>query len=62
VNINRLTAAAVLLGGLWAVGVCGADQLCDSKSDGCSWDWGFRSDLVYGTDAQKTQAFGQLNG
>jgi len=22
------------------------------------WDWGFRGDLVYGTDAQKTQAFG----
>ncbi|QDT00531.1 outer membrane beta-barrel protein [Adhaeretor mobilis] len=25
-------------------------------SDG--WDWGFRTDVMYGTDAQKTQAFG----
>lgn len=24
----------------------------------CYWDWGFRFDLMYGTDAQKTQAFG----
>ena len=22
------------------------------------WDWGFRVDMIYGTDAQKTQAFG----
>lgn len=29
-----------------------------AESDGCCWDWGFRADLVYGTDAQKTQAFG----
>ena len=29
-----------------------------AKSDGCSWDWGFRADFLYGTDAQKTQAFG----
>ncbi|MDH3718622.1 MAG: porin, partial [Planctomycetota bacterium] len=28
----------------------------------CEWDWGFRVDLMYGTDAQKTQAFGQTNG
>lgn len=26
-------------------------------SDG-NWDWGFRTDVMYGTDAQKTQAFG----
>jgi hypothetical protein len=26
------------------------------------WDWGFRTDIVYGTDAQKTQAFGQDDG
>ncbi len=24
----------------------------------CSWDWGYRIDFMYGTDAQKTQAFG----
>jgi hypothetical protein len=24
----------------------------------CGWDWGFRFDMMYGTDAQKTQAFG----
>jgi hypothetical protein len=24
----------------------------------CGWDWGFRFDMLYGTDAQKTQAFG----
>jgi len=29
-----------------------------AKTDGCCWDWGFRADVVYGTDAQKTQAFG----
>lgn len=29
-----------------------------AESDGYCWDWGFRGDLVYGTDAQKTQAFG----
>lgn len=137
-----LTAAAVLLGSLWAVGARGAEVLCDAKSDGCVsrccdtcylfgpdeawelmsgdncsgikvggwfqagyhsdltplsaargdalafndvphavnlhqywlyaekvaesdgsfWDWGFRTDLVYGTDAQKTQAFGQVGG
>ncbi|MFO0791721.1 MAG: porin [Pirellulales bacterium] len=28
------------------------------KTDSCSWDWGYRADLVYGVDAQKTQAFG----
>ena len=25
-------------------------------------DWGFRADMMYGTDAQKTQAFGQNRG
>ena len=29
-----------------------------AMSDGCSWDWGFRADLMYGTDAAKTQGFG----
>ena len=24
----------------------------------CGWDWGYRVDFMYGTDAQKTQAFG----
>jgi hypothetical protein len=24
----------------------------------CCWDWGFRADMMYGTDAQKTQGFG----
>jgi Putative beta-barrel porin-2, OmpL-like. bbp2 len=28
------------------------------KTDSCCWDWGYRFDLVYGVDAQKTQAFG----
>ncbi len=27
-----------------------------------SWDWGFRLDVMYGTDAQKTQAFGNPPG
>ena len=26
--------------------------------DACYWDWGFRADVMYGTDAAKTQAFG----
>jgi len=32
----------------------------EKEADGsdCNWDWGFRTDMVYGTDAQKTQAFG----
>ena len=30
----------------------------ETKTDSCSWDWGYRADLVYGVDAQKTQAFG----
>lgn len=29
-----------------------------AKSDGCNWDCGYRFDMVYGVDAQKTQAFG----
>ena len=29
-----------------------------AEADGCSADWGYRADIVYGTDAQKTQAFG----
>ena len=29
-----------------------------ANSDCCGCDWGFRFDVVYGTDAQKTQAFG----
>jgi hypothetical protein len=29
-----------------------------AKSDGCNWAVGYRVDLVYGVDAQKTQAFG----
>jgi hypothetical protein len=29
-----------------------------AKSDGCNWGCGYRFDLVYGVDAQKTQAFG----
>jgi hypothetical protein len=28
------------------------------EADSCSADWGYRFDMVYGTDAQKTQAFG----
>ena len=30
--------------------------------DSCCWNFGFRSDFVYGTDAQKMQAFGQPTG
>jgi hypothetical protein len=29
-----------------------------AKGTNCSWDCGYRFDLVYGVDAQKTQAFG----
>jgi len=32
------------------------------SGDACSWDWGGRVDFMYGTDAQKTQAFGTLGG
>ena len=33
-----------------------------ANASGCSADWGFRGDLMYGTDAQKTQAFGNNPG
>ncbi len=33
-----------------------------AKTDSCCWDWGYRTDLVYGVDAQKTQAFGNPGG
>lgn len=33
-----------------------AEKVADSS--GCSADWGYRADVVYGVDAQKTQAFG----
>lgn len=33
-----------------------------AESDGCNWDWGFRADIMYGTDAQDTQAFGNNPG
>jgi hypothetical protein len=36
------------------------ERALDTES-GC-WDWGYRADIMYGTDAQKTQAFGQLSG
>ena len=29
-----------------------------AEADACSADWGYRFDILYGTDAQKTQAFG----
>ncbi len=29
-----------------------------ADTERCCWDWGFRADILYGTDAQKTQAFG----
>ncbi|NIL97989.1 MAG: outer membrane beta-barrel protein [Planctomycetales bacterium] len=35
----------------------------EREADGqCEWDMGFRVDFMYGTDAQKTQAFGQPTG
>ena len=30
----------------------------EAKANSCCWNWGFRADLMYGTDAQKTQGFG----
>ena len=33
-----------------------------ANRESCCWDWGFRTDFLYGTDAQKTQAFGQPTG
>ncbi len=35
------------------------EKLADGE---CGWDWGYRFDLVYGVDAQKTQAFGNTGG
>lgn len=32
-----------------------------AEADECRGDWGFRFDIMYGTDAQKTQAFGNDN-
>jgi hypothetical protein len=29
-----------------------------AEAPACGYDWGFRADIMYGTDAQKTQAFG----
>ncbi len=34
----------------------------ETNRDCCAWDWGFRVDFMYGTDAQKTQAFGGAGG
>jgi Putative beta-barrel porin-2, OmpL-like. bbp2 len=33
-----------------------------ARACGCNADWGYRVDVVYGTDAQKTQAFGNSGG
>ncbi len=33
-----------------------------AKADCCSAGWGYRADIVYGVDAQKTQAFGNDSG
>lgn len=33
-----------------------------AEGQGGCWDWGFRCDVLYGTDAQKAQAFGQPSG
>lgn len=37
-----------------------AERVADGQTNG--FDWGFRFDALYGTDAQKTQAFGQPTG
>ena len=34
----------------------------EAENDGCCWDWGFRFDMMYGTDSQKTQAFANTDG
>ncbi|MBC8356773.1 MAG: porin [Planctomycetes bacterium] len=35
----------------------------ERTADGsCGWDWGFRADFMYGTDANNTQAFGNNPG
>lgn len=31
-----------------------------THTGGCGWDWGFRADMLFGTDGQDTQAFGSL--
>lgn len=36
-----------------------AERVADGN---CGWDWGYRLDVMYGTDAQKTQAFGNPPG
>lgn len=36
-----------------------AEKVADGQ---CGWDWGFRTDLVYGVDGQDTQAFGNNAG
>jgi hypothetical protein len=33
-----------------------------AEADECQWDWGFRADVIYGVDAQDTQAFGNNPG
>jgi hypothetical protein len=37
-----------------------AEKVADGGD--CCWDWGFRADLMYGLDAQDTQAFGNNPG
>lgn len=35
----------------------------EREADGaCGWDWGFRADIMYGTDGSDTQAFGNQSG
>merc|ERR1711907_384476 len=35
----------------------------EREADGaCGWDWGFRADIMYGTDGSDTQAFGNQEG
>ena len=36
------------------------EKALDTNS--CCWDWGFRGDILYGVDAQDTQAFGNRPG
>ena len=37
-----------------------AEKACDTSQR--DWDWGFRLDVTYGTDADDTQAFGNTPG
>ncbi len=39
-----------------------AERAADPTATGRGWDWGFRADIVYGVDAQDTQAFGNPAG